>query len=62
MVSEPTNARHSLVYHILVQAPFAQDRMSQYGPRVPILDDEDCQGHLTTVLREEAIVHCDLRD
>eukprot|EP00969_Alexandrium_andersonii_P303651 13423842-Alexandrium_andersonii.AAC.1 len=36
--------------------------MSQDGPRVPVLDDEDRQGRLITVLREEAIVHCDLRN
>eukprot|EP00969_Alexandrium_andersonii_P115924 5126538-Alexandrium_andersonii.AAC.1 len=36
--------------------------MRQYGPRVPVLDDKDGQGRFTSVLREEAIVHCDLRD
>eukprot|EP00969_Alexandrium_andersonii_P182642 8070093-Alexandrium_andersonii.AAC.1 len=36
--------------------------MSQDGPRAPVLNDEDCQGRLTTVLRREAIVHCDLRN
>eukprot|EP00969_Alexandrium_andersonii_P049194 2158609-Alexandrium_andersonii.AAC.1 len=62
MVSEPSNARNSLVHRVLVQAPFAQDGVRQYGPRVPVLDNEARQGRITTVLSEEAVVHCGLRN
>ena len=61
-VSEPADALNGLVDCVLVQAPLAQDWMGQDCPGIPVLDDEDRQGSVAPVLRQEAVVHGDSRD
>eukprot|EP00969_Alexandrium_andersonii_P029586 1291035-Alexandrium_andersonii.AAC.1 len=36
--------------------------MRQDSPGIAVFDDQDSEGGLATVLCEEAIVHCGLRD
>eukprot|EP00969_Alexandrium_andersonii_P272091 12025282-Alexandrium_andersonii.AAC.1 len=55
MAPEPTNADHGLIHGVAAQASLAQHRVRQDRPRITILDHQDGQRRVASVIGEEAI-------
>ena len=61
-VAETTDIIDSLIHGVLEGPALAEDRVRHDGPGLAVLSDEHCQDLGPLLLRQEAVVHRDLRD